>query len=139
MICTYCKTNQENKKFCSFCEADLTQTRPQKKQNLSQEEAYQTQPELAKYHTYDLILFLSDLRAERTDMYKTMQIVRKAPQKAEIDEYEEINQDGQRMYRELTAQKNVIEQILVDRMGYYPKRIDNKLLSALKNKIERDE
>lgn len=135
MICTYCQTNQDNKKICSFCAADLTQTRPQKKQILSQEEAYQTQPKLAKYHTYDLLLFLSDLRAERSDMYKTMQIVRKAPQKEEIDEYEAINQDGQRMYREITARKNVIEQILIDRMGYYPKRIDNKLLDALKYKI----
>lgn len=136
MICTYCQTNQDNKKICSFCEADLTQTRPQKKQILSQEEAYQTQPKLAKYHTYDLLLFLSDLRAERTDMYKTMQIVRKAPQKAKIDGYEEVNQDGQRMYREITAQKNIIEQILIDRMGYYPKRIDNKLLGALEQKIK---
>ena len=71
-------------------------------------------------------------------MYKTMQIVRKAPQEAKNNEYDDVNQDGQRMYRELTAQKNVIEQILVDRMGYYPKRIDNKLLNALKNKIEEN-
>lgn len=135
MNCTYCQTNQENKKICSFCEADLTQTRPQKKQILSQEEAYQTQPKLAKYHTYDLLLFLSDLRAERTDMYKIMQLVRKAPQESKTDESEGINQDGQRMYREITAQKNIIEQILVDRMGYYPKRIDKKLLNALNSKI----
>ena len=136
MICTYCKTEQDNKKICSFCEADLTQTRPQKKQILSQEEAYQTQPELTKYHTYDLLLFLKHIRADRTDMYKTMQIVRKAPEQAKKDDYEETNQDGQRIYRELTAQKNIIEQLLIDRMGYYPKRIDNKLLDALNAKLK---
>ena len=65
MICTYCQTKQENKKICSFCEADLTQERPKKKQTLSQEEAYQTQPELSKYHTYDLLLLLSYLREQR--------------------------------------------------------------------------
>src|SRR5699024_9060888 len=58
MQCTYCKVKQENKKICSFCEADLTQERPKKKQTLSQEQAYQTQPELSKYHTYDLLLLL---------------------------------------------------------------------------------
>src|SRR5690625_6389338 len=77
MQCTYCKVKQENKKICSFCEADLTQERPKKKQTLSQEEAYQTQPELSKYHTYDLLLLLSYLREQRSTAYKTMQSVRK--------------------------------------------------------------
>lgn len=136
MICTYCKTKlNQNNKICSFCKADLNKPRPQKKEILSKEEAYQTQPRLEKYHTYDLLLFLSDIRADRTDMYKTMQLVRKAPQEVKNKDYEEINQEGQKMYRELTAQKNIIEQILIDRMGYYPKRIDNKLLSALEKKI----
>ena len=139
MICTYCQTEQqENKKICSFCEADLTQTRPQKKQILSQEEAYQSQPILAMYHTYDLLLLLSHLREERSNSYKTMQIVRKAPDEAKNDNYEETNQYGQELYREATARKNIIEQILIDRMGYYPKRIDNKLLEALHSKLHHD-
>src|SRR5699024_11303916 len=135
MICTYCKTQQENKKICSFCESDLTQTRPQKKQILSQEEAYQSQPILATYHTYDLLLLLSHLREERSSAYKTMQIVRKAPDEAKNDNYEETNQYGQELYREATGRKILIEQILIDSMGYYPKRIDNKLLEDLNSKI----
>src|SRR5690625_5559158 len=91
MICTYCQTKQENKKICSFCEADLTQERPKKKQTLSQEEAYQTQPELSKYHTYDLLLLLSYLREQRSTAYKTMQSVRKAPNevKTSRNDYED--------------------------------------------------
>ena len=135
MICTYCQTQQENKKICSFCESDLTQTRPQKKQILSQEEAYQSQPILATYHTYDLLLLLSHLREERSSAYKTMQNVKKAPDEAKNDEYKKLNQYGQELYREATARKNIIEQILVDRMGYYPKRIDDKLLNSLKIKL----
>jgi len=42
------------------------------------------------------------------------------------------------MYRDLTARKNFIEQLLIDRMGYYPKRIDNKLLEALHSKLHHD-
>ena len=67
-----------------------------------------------------------------------MQSVRKAPDEAKTDNYEELNEYGQEFYREATARKNVIEQILIDRMGYYPKRIDNKLLEALNAKIERN-
>ncbi|WP_114161282.1 hypothetical protein [Staphylococcus aureus] len=140
MICTYCQTKQENKKICSFCEADLTQERPKKKQTLSQEEAYQTQPELSKYHTYDLLLLLSYLREQRSTAYKTMQSVRKAPNevKTSRNDYDELNEYGQEFYREATARKNIIEQILIDRMGHYPKRVNNKLLDALESKIERN-
>ena len=140
MICSYCQTEQKEQKKCSFCEADLTQNRPQKKQTLSQEEAYQSQPILATYHTYDLLMFLSFLREQRSTAYKTMQSVRKAPNevKTSRNDYDELNEYGQELYREATARKNIIEQILIDRMGYYPKRVDNKLLDALESKIERN-
>src|SRR5699024_2785495 len=94
MICTYCQTKQENKKICSFCEADLTQERPKKKQTLSQEEAYQTQTELSKYHTYDLLLLLSYLRDQHSMSYKTMQYVRIAPNevKKSRNDYDELNE-----------------------------------------------
>src|SRR5699024_10419632 len=92
MQCTYCKVKQENKKICSFCEADLTQERPNKKQTLSQEEAYQTQPELSKFHAYDLLLLLSYLREKRPTSYKTMQSVRKAPNEliSSRNDYDEL-------------------------------------------------
>src|SRR5699024_513257 len=144
MQCTYCKVKQENKKICSFCEADLTQERPKKKQTLSQEEAYQTQPELSKYHTYDLLLLLSYLREQRSTAYKTKKKTKKSHKKAQNkvktirNDYDELNEYGQEFYREATARKNIIEQILIDRMGYYPKRVDNKLLDALESKIERN-
>src|SRR5699024_5292565 len=105
------------------------QERPKKKQTLSQEEAYQTQPELSKYHTYDLLLLLSYLREQRSTAYKTMQSVRKAPNevKTSRNEYDELNEYGQEYYREATVRRNNIKPILIDRTGYYTKRVDNKL------------
>src|SRR5699024_1223632 len=140
MQCTYCKVKQENKKICSFREADLTQEHPKKKKTLSQEEAYQTQLKLSKYNTYDLLLSLSYLREQSSTKYNTMQSVRNAPNevKTSRNDYDELNEYGQEFYREVTARKNIIEQILIDRMGYYPKRVDNKLLDALESKIERN-
>lgn len=135
MLCPYCQTEQEQKKICSFCQADLTQDRPKIKQILNEEEAYQPQPILATYHTYDLLVMLQHIRKERSFYYHNMQILRKAPSEANVPE--DINQEGQKIYREHTAQMRVIEGILIDRMGYYPKRVDNKLLGALKLKIKR--
>src|SRR5699024_12303118 len=105
MICTYCQTKQENKKICSFCEADLTQERPKKKQTLSQEEACQTQPELSKYHTYDLLLLLSYLREQSSTAYKTIQSMKKAPNKEKTSQnYNyEINKYRKELYKKDTS------------------------------------
>lgn len=135
MICTYCQTNQQQKNICSYCGADLQKNRPQMKQTINQEVAYQTQPVLATYHTYDLLRMLQFLRQERTESYKQMQMVRKAPTGVSVPN--DINTFAQQQYREQTARMKIIEGILVDRMGYCPKRIDEKLLTALKTKIER--
>src|SRR5699024_7883015 len=139
VLCSYCKIETQNPNICDFCMADLTAPRPQIDPMLDDSKANYSQPELTKLHTYDLLLILRHLRAERTSMYKTMQSVRKAPQEAKksVNNYEELNESGQELYREVTARKNIVEQILIDRMGYYPKRIDDKLLNALKTKIER--
>src|SRR5699024_2501437 len=94
-------------------------------------------PKLSKYHTYDLLLLLCHLREKRSTAYKTMQSVRKAPneEKTSRNDYDKLNEYGQELYREATARKNIIEQILIDRMGYYPKLINNKLLNILEQKL----
>ena len=137
MICSYCKTETKNPDVCDFCRADLHSERPQINLNLDETASDYTQPQLKELHTYDLMRLLGHIRDERSKAYQTMQIIRKAPDEARNGQYEGINEYGQQIYRELTARKNVIEQILVDRMGYYPERIDGKLLASLKAKIER--
>lgn len=140
MLCTYCKTESKNNKICDFCKADLTIKRPKINQFLMPEVVMDwSQPQLKTLHTYDLLLVLKHIRAERTNYYNIMQIIRKAPEEAKNDEYEENNEYSQELYRELTARKNIIEQILIDRTGYYPKRIDDKLLNALVIKIQKTE
>lgn len=73
MICSYCKTETKDTdtKTCDFCKADLTAPRPKLNPYLSELEAERTQPQLSKMHTYDLMLILTHIRAERTSMYKT--------------------------------------------------------------------
>src|SRR5699024_2309802 len=119
---------------------DLTQERPKNKQTLSQKEAYHTQAEVSKYYTYDLLLLLSYLRVQRATAYKPIQSVRNAPIEVNTssNDYDELNGYVQEFYIEASERKNIREQIIIDRIGYYPKRVDNKLLDALESKIERN-
>lgn len=139
MNCSYCKTTTENTKTCDFCKADLTAERPKIDEFLDDSKANYSQPELLNLHTYDLLRVLKHLRAERSIMYKTMQSVRKAPVEAKkgIQNYDNINESGQELYRNVTARKNIVEQILIDRIGYFPKRIDDKLLNNYYEKCTR--
>lgn len=78
---------------------------------------------------------LQFLRKQRTDYYKQMQTVRKAPEEANIPS--DIISYAEQEYRRHTAYMRVIEGILIDRLGYKPKRIDNKLLDALNEIINK--
>jgi len=139
MICSYCKTESVNTVTCDFCLADLAAARPKINELLDLSHHY-SQPELQKMHTLDLLLILKRLRDDRTNMYKTMQIIRKAPQEAQssVDGYSELKSDGINMYREITARQRTVEQLLVDRMGYFPKKVTDKLLNALNDKIRQN-
>lgn len=135
MICSYCQTESENTDTCDFCKANLTSSRPKIDDNLSELDADRTQPELMKMHTFDLMRILSYIREKRSSWYRIMQNVRKAPSEAKIDDSD--IEFATNEYKRLTAHQRVIEQLLIDRMGYYPQRVDEKLLDALKTKINK--
>lgn len=138
MACTYCNLETINTQKCDFCKADLSISRPTINGQLDFVHADLSQPALKELHTYDLLLILNQLRTERTSTYKTMQLVRKAPDEVKNENYDDMKEQGIEQYREITARKNIIEQILVDRMGYYPLRVDRKLLEALQARIQRN-
>ena len=99
-------------------------------------EAEQSQPVLATYHTYDLLLFLRYLREERSKAYNLMRSAQKGSKLIEIDS--ETLTFSEEQYRYYTARMKVIEGILKDRMGYKPKRVDNKLLESLELKMKKE-
>lgn len=134
MICSYCGTENENNfEKCHFCEADLYVKRLTEKPYPSQEEAEQSLPILQTYHTYDLLLFLRYLREERSKAYHLMRGVQKASQ--DVLENADVIEFGETRYRYYTKRMKVIEGILIDRIGYKPKRVDDKLLTSLKAKM----
>jgi len=138
MICSYCET--ENDTFieeCSFCGAPLKKKRPKLRDYIYLDQCKWPFKDLSLLHTYDLLILLRLVREERSTCYKLMRTVQKAPEGFEIDS--DTLAFAESEYRHYTARMKVIEGILIDRMGYKPKRVDDKLLESLKVKIERNE
>jgi hypothetical protein len=137
MICSYC--GSENRQYvenCGFCDAPLKKHRPQLKEVLFLEQAELPFGELSLFHTYDLLILLRLVREERTSTYNLMRMTKKVSKSVSIDSdslaFTEIE------YRHYTARMKVIEGILIDRMGYKPKRVDDKLLESFRAKIEKN-
>jgi len=137
MICSYCgSTNGQNVENCRFCDAPLKKQRPKLREFLFLEQAELPFGELSEFHTYDLLILLRLVREERSKCYHLMRTVQKGSELIEIDS--DTLTFAENEYRRYTARMKVIEGVLIDRMGYKPKRVDNKLLLSLKTKIEGD-
>lgn len=135
MICSYCGSeNEQNAIHCNFCDALLKKQRPQLKSFVFLDQAELPFGELSMFHTYDLLVLLRLVRSERTNCYHLMRTVQKGVGTIEIDS--DTLAFAESEYRRYTARMKVIEGILIDRMGYKPKRVDDKLLESLKRKVE---
>lgn len=135
MICSYCGIeNKQYEENCGFCDAPLNKQRPELKSFVFLEQAELPFGELSSFHTYDLLVLLRLVREERSSTYNFMRITRKASKEIEIDS--DSLAFAEQEYRRYTARMKVIEGILIDRMGYKPKRVDDKLLLSLKAKLE---
>ena len=135
MKCLYCDSeNNSIDQACSVCGAPLYTKRPQLKEYVSLEDSALSFQELQRFHTYDLLVLLRLVREERSKSYNLMRAVQKAPEGIEIDK--SIIEFGESEYRLYTARMKLIEGLLVDRMGYKPKRVDDKLLTALKHRMD---
>jgi hypothetical protein len=135
LICSYCQTeNAEKLVECGFCGAPLKQQRPELREFICLEQCEQHFKQLSLFHTYDLLILLRLVREERTNCYHVMRGVQKGSELIRIDS--DTLAFAESEYRRYTARMRVLEGILIDRMGYKPKRIDDKLLSSLQGKIE---
>lgn len=135
-LCSYCKTeNKESEIRCTFCEADLTFSRPKIKRFVELSDAYKAYPTLNSYHTFDLLQLLKLVRRSRTDAYNSLRITLKASNEIEVPK--ELKNIAEEEYKHSTKYMNLIEEILIDRVGYKPQRIDDKLLEVWEKKIRK--
>lgn len=136
MKCQYCKTeNAEHQTHCTFCAADLLSARPTIRE-IDITDVLKTLQEKRQYHTFNLIEMLQIARKERSDAYNMLRIVLKAGNEVEVDK--ELKNSVEEQYRLFTAHVNVLQELLIDRIGYYPKRIDEKLLERYLSKCQKN-
>lgn len=136
MKCQYCKTeNAENQTRCTFCEADLLSARPVIRE-IDITDVLKTVQEKRQYHTFNLLEMLQIARKERSDAYNMLRIVLKAGNEVEVDK--DLKNSVEEQYRLFTAHVNVLQELLIDRIGYYPKRIDEKLLERYLSKCQKN-
>lgn len=128
MNCPYCKTeNNSSQICCTFCKAVLTTPR-RKVKHFVAFNGFKTYSELNTYHTYDLLKLLKDVRKERSNAFQLLYSTLKLSNNIEIPaDMKSLSEDD---YKDFTAYMYLIEEILIDRIGYKPKRIDDKLLTA---------
>ncbi|MED3950267.1 hypothetical protein [Priestia aryabhattai] len=139
LICSYCETEnkaQDNMQQCIFCGAPIesNQSRPKLKEFVMLEDCERPFLELSNFHIYDLLILLRLIRRERSKSFDLMRTLKK------VSDSPEINQDmvsySEEQYSYYTKRMKVIEGIIIDRMGYKPKRVDDKLLASLRYKID---
>lgn len=135
MICSYCGSDNSSSyaENCCFCDAPLKKQRPQKKEFVYLEQAELSFGQLEFFHTFDLLVLLRLVREERTKCYKLMRTVQKGSELIDIDS--DTLAFAEQEYKRYTARMRVIEGILIDRMGYKPRRVDDKLLESFRAKL----
>ncbi|OVE34182.1 hypothetical protein CCZ20_27855 [Priestia aryabhattai] len=135
MICSYCGT-EGLEDSCSFCGANLNINRPKLKEFVVLEDVKKPFNELSCFHTYDLLVLLRLVRKERTKAYDLMLTLKKAGNSPQIEQpMVSYSEDQYRLY---TKSMKVIEGILIDRMGYKPQRVDDKLLAKLAERLRKE-
>ncbi len=139
MKCTYCQSENndvKNVKICSKCGAELSSTRFVVRDEIDIADVVSDFQTKQQYHTFDLLKMLQIARKERSDAYYLMTVVLRANEKHDVEVDDELLTNAREQYDLFTIHKNVIEQILIDRIGYYPKRIDDTFLAKYYAKLK---
>lgn len=148
--CPYCGTEvaeQQADYYCSFCEMAIPSASIQYNHerasifndfDLCEDEFMldlyinKSTQELLQLSTYELLYVLRHLRAQRSEIYKSLHTFRNAEG---IDEYTD---EAGRVYEESTKRMFVVENIVRERLGYVPARITDVFLNKYREMIKKD-
>lgn len=136
--CPYCGNEVEapmmkgDKCYCNFCESFVVCAEGGKRKSRYQirhigiECMYMNLADLLELHTYDLLLSLRTAREERRSYYGNMSTIKKAA--AQSEKFKEPAIDAGSEYERITGKTRQIENILLERMGYIPTQVTERLL-----------
>ncbi|WP_077324079.1 hypothetical protein [Virgibacillus siamensis] len=141
--CAYCGT-QLTSSYCDFCEMELSERyilRDGERLSNSidfypeQQGIFKNTPELLQLETIELLCLLRHARNYRSVVYKLRILGHKA--EAEGGNMEEIQIQSYSDYEAATRKVWVLENIIKDRIGYYPQKVTENFLTMYLNRIEK--
>ncbi|MEK4740142.1 MULTISPECIES: hypothetical protein [Bacillus] len=156
MNCPYCATpiqvdkNGVVQEICEFCGGNMREQQTgmlqicqngerfeftKMQQHIFLEHINQSVGELKQYHTYDLYLLLKEVREARSQTYYGLHLLNKAS-KTERTLQETANEAGGE-YEYYTRKSWVIENILLERQGFFPEKITTRVLQYLEEQIQK--
>ncbi|MEH7217469.1 hypothetical protein ACWKTS_32150 [Bacillus toyonensis] len=156
MNCPYCATSIQVDKngvvqeVCEFCGGHMREQQTgmlqicrngerfeftKMQQNIFLEHINQSVGELKQYHTYDLYLLLKEVREARSQTYYGLQLLNKAS-KTEKKLQVTVNETGGE-YEYYTRKAWVIENILLERQGFFPEKITDRVLQYMEEQIQK--
>ena len=141
--CAYCGT-EVNDKYCSFCNMLLTERYIlEDGQRLDtsiphfpeMQGIFKSTAELIQLETLELLCLLRHAREYRSDAYKLRILTHQA--KSQGGNMEGIENSSYDEYEKATRKVWVIENIIKDRIGYFPQKVTEKFLAMYLERIEK--
>lgn len=148
--CGFCGSKLNNN-FCTFCEIELSDKYIMKDGNRlnqfesfkgypNESEIYKSTKELMELETIHLLCLLREARSVRAETYK-LRALRHQAEKQEgfTEKVKEIEEYTYKEYENATRKVWVIENIIKDRLGYYPERVTNNFLNMYLERMKQSE
>lgn len=142
--CAYCGSEVEGN-YCFYCQMELEQRYILKngkrlanniQQLPSEQEIFLSTQELMQRETMELLCLLKYARKHRSDVYNWRFLTNKAN---EVEQVTEMKESSYKEYENATRKVWVIENIIKERMGYYPKSITEDFINRYYHRIKQSE
>ncbi|PEF41745.1 hypothetical protein, partial [Bacillus wiedmannii] len=95
----------------------------------------QSVEELKQYHTYDLYVLLKEVREARSQTYYSLQLLNKASK--EEGDLQAVADETGGEYEYYTRKEWVIENILLERQGFFPEKVTVRVLEYMGEQIRK--
>lgn len=148
--CGFCACEIKNN-FCDFCKMTLDDKHIMTDgKRFNQEEnflgypnrygVHKSTPELMDLETIDLLCLLREARAFRSEVYQLRLLRHKAEEQTGMnDDVKEIAETTYSEYENATRKVWVIENIIKNRLGYFPQKVTQNFLNMYLDRMEKSE
>lgn len=155
--CGFC-ASEINDNYCDFCQMELEDRHvtlngkrfEQAKRFLGypdRHEIFKSTQELLELETIHLLCLLREARSHRSEVYKLRYLAHKGKKQAidegrdlkDLESMNRIDESSYIDYEEATRKVWVIENIIKNRLGYFPQKINEKFLAMYLDRMEKSE